>query len=375
MLAACALPVLLLLSYCLADAAIKWVDYAAHLNMGARSDSSLTGRIAIWTYAWRMFAHHPWLGVGWGGFPAWQYRYLNILGPVEIAVSAHNILLDFLSQTGLIGCAALVAGLGTWAWRAGRATLTVPRAFLLCLVGTMLAHNLVEYPLEYTYFLFPFAFALGALDTASSRLSGERLPMLLCAALLPAICASVLVLKSDMHKVTRLWYGRDAGAQVQNYWRHPPMLLNIYGEYGVASQLVGDIANPEARLPLQREVVALMPAPSVVINYTIVLALLGRDREALEQVSRLAVLVPESVYPAVFEALLKRSEGQGRKLAGFTAKLLAMRPMPVAPSPSLPQSSPVDHGEFGLMSQAASAVQDQFRLPGMRDAGKAAVLK
>jgi len=297
---------------------------------GARSNS-LNDRIQLWNYGWHMFTAHPWFGVGWGDFPAWQYRYLETLGPVTIASSAHDIFLDFLAQTGVIGCAVLVVGLTAWAWRAGRRDWTLQRVFLLSLVGTLLAHSLVEYPLNYTYFLFPFAFALGALDTAPLRISGVRLPVYVSALVLPVICVSMLLLASDMQKLTRFWGTRPIAGGLQSYSANQARLLWIYGLFAVAEEFPVNPAQLEMRLKMQQTALAVAPMPGVIINYAIALALLGRDDEALHQVARMKLAVsPPWSYPQAYAILLVRAEEQGSRLTDFTAKLFAMRPASIA---------------------------------------------
>jgi O-antigen ligase len=79
------------------------------------STSSGTGffRINVWRSAWAMFMDHPWLGVGLDNFLyAYRGRYIQPEAWQEPNLPhAHNIFLDALTRTGLLGFFALLASL------------------------------------------------------------------------------------------------------------------------------------------------------------------------------------------------------------------------------------------------------------------------
>lgn len=365
-LRAAALPIFLLLAYLLLDQGLAWIDRVAHLGLDTDAvrrmagSGSLTGRLRLWNYGWHMFLNSPWLGGGWGGFPAWQYQRIETLGPVEPAISAHNIVLDLLGQTGLIGCGLFLLGMASWAWRARASALTWQRAFWFCLLGTVLAHALVEYPLNYTYFLFPAAFALGMLDTAPVRwwgLRSVRLPMLAGAILTPVLLASVLLMRSDINKIERFYQTPDLNAGMRRYWDNQAVLLNRYGAFAVAAAISVNGAHPEARLQMQRDAMNIMPMSGVVTNYIVTLALLGRDDEAMEQVKRMRLSEPDSAYPVNFALLLMRCDEQGSRLAKFTSKLQRMRPagLPATVFPAKAGLADNVPASAALVAAAASA--------------------
>jgi putative inorganic carbon (hco3(-)) transporter len=83
---------------------------------------STVERLAHWQAAVRMIEAHPWLGVGYGNYPAAydQYRlivWVNALG------HAHNYYLNVFAETGVIGLLAYLLWWGTVfgvLWRARR---------------------------------------------------------------------------------------------------------------------------------------------------------------------------------------------------------------------------------------------------------------
>jgi O-antigen ligase len=81
---------------------------------------SVLERLAHWQAGLRMFADHPWLGVGIGNYAA---RYAEYQLPHWYAAlgHAHNIFINFLAETGILGAAAFAAfwlGVPWLAWRA-----------------------------------------------------------------------------------------------------------------------------------------------------------------------------------------------------------------------------------------------------------------
>jgi len=65
--------------------------------------SSVNGRIMLWDYALDMFYEKPVLGMGLGSYNI--YNYAQGTGQLQFA---HNQYLQFLAETGLIGCAVLL---------------------------------------------------------------------------------------------------------------------------------------------------------------------------------------------------------------------------------------------------------------------------
>ncbi len=86
------------------------------------------GRHDLWTVAWRMSGDHPVDGVGLAGFPTEAKNYVRQPGSlsyVRIIVDepevVHNLYLEQLAETGIVGLALLLAVIATCIASAGRA--------------------------------------------------------------------------------------------------------------------------------------------------------------------------------------------------------------------------------------------------------------
>ncbi|MBN1429825.1 MAG: O-antigen ligase family protein [Anaerolineae bacterium] len=106
-------------------------------------------RLAHWQAAEEMARYHFWFGVGIGNYePVYPgYALMNWHHPLG---HAHNIYLNFLAETGIIGLAAYLAlwGCVFWhTWRATRLSDTWKRCLAIGLMGTwthLSVHHLVD---------------------------------------------------------------------------------------------------------------------------------------------------------------------------------------------------------------------------------------
>lgn len=110
------------------------------------------GRQPLWGYGWQQVGAaqqqvalaHPVLGV-----------YFD---------HSHNLVLDLLLWNGIPAGALIIALLGWWFVAHIRACRDARAAWLLAAVGGVVTHAMVEYPLDYAYFLIPVGLAMGAIE-------------------------------------------------------------------------------------------------------------------------------------------------------------------------------------------------------------------
>ena len=84
---------------------------AIGLKTGGLLQDSLNFRWNYWVASWHLWEAHPWLGVGWGSFGNSYLKYRFAVQAEEIK-DPHNLLIHFLTETGVIGATLLVAWLG-----------------------------------------------------------------------------------------------------------------------------------------------------------------------------------------------------------------------------------------------------------------------
>ncbi|HWT70683.1 MAG TPA: Wzy polymerase domain-containing protein, partial [Oxalicibacterium sp.] len=126
-------------------------------------------RWLIYSQAWEIFKAHPWLGIGPGELQFNQLLLMDHYKAVLFASSAHNLLLDLLVMTGIVGTIGFTwFGLG-WLLRIRKRPVSVETAAILLLLASLGIHTLLEFPEWYGFFLFPAAFLMGALETRFIR--------------------------------------------------------------------------------------------------------------------------------------------------------------------------------------------------------------
>ena len=160
------------------------VTFAAEARLHDKSDIS-SSRFKIWANVLELIRQNPWFGVGYGEFNlAWTLTPFPTR-PVAFFDHTHNIVLQWAVELGLPLAAlmTLASLVGVWA-------LVRPRhldgdrpeapgfhgspagaaSVIVLIVGL---HSLLEYPLWYSYFLLPAAFAWGIGLAARARQQGE----------------------------------------------------------------------------------------------------------------------------------------------------------------------------------------------------------
>lgn len=159
-------PLLMLPALVLTGLVVTWANHRwgwglADPAQRLQGPHQLSPRLALWQSGWILFRQAPWLGTGWGDYAWHQYQAVLSIGPVEPAQSAHNLMLDLLARTGLLGTLLILAPLAMWGWRALQGRPSAGRTFMLGVVGTLLVHAMVEFPETYLFFLLPVAFLIG----------------------------------------------------------------------------------------------------------------------------------------------------------------------------------------------------------------------
>jgi O-antigen ligase len=118
-------------------------------------------RQAMWLKSWTLIQAHPVWGVGFGNIDFAMFtETLPVLRP-PVTEHAHNIFMQMAVELGAPIALAWGLVLATLIIRSSRALRTFEGRALAVFLLAVLIHSLLEYPLWYSYFLLPSAFALG----------------------------------------------------------------------------------------------------------------------------------------------------------------------------------------------------------------------
>jgi O-antigen ligase len=326
------IPIVLLVLFFAVNAAIRWANLRFQLELGQsaaermQDANQIAPRLALWKYGWTMFLTHPLLGVGWGEFPLHQFEFVRELGGVEIANNSHDIFIDLLAKTGLLGMAIVLFSVVCWLVRVLRAPHTPARIFALSLLGVLMMHALVEYPQQYMFYLMPAMLIFGLLETRPVRWVSRSFSYGLYAVLVAIGLASLHPILRDYNRSEVLYYGSQPAEQ---YRADPSFLFRAWGEYGAATLLPMNSQDLATKLLMHRQALALLPGETVLRRYAVLQALAGQSPEALDTIARLKIFSTElHDWPEQLADVYKLLDDQGKPLAGFKAELVKLYGVP-----------------------------------------------
>jgi O-antigen ligase len=124
-------------------------------------------RVKLWTTLIEAASLRPWFGFGWGQVGNAQFL-MNVEQMFDGATlqNAHNLPLDLVLWMGIPLGVTVVALLAWWGWVAIRRVRDVFQVLMLLFLCVLVVHSMLEYPLQYAYFLLPAGLILGALNAS-----------------------------------------------------------------------------------------------------------------------------------------------------------------------------------------------------------------
>jgi O-antigen ligase len=97
-----------------------WARYQEFVASAENPEGTVALRLVLWKTAWATFLYHPFTGIGIGNFRVVHELYPELhIVPLYRWVkgmSAHNVLLHYLAETGLLGALSLLALALTGVW-------------------------------------------------------------------------------------------------------------------------------------------------------------------------------------------------------------------------------------------------------------------
>lgn len=133
-------------------------------------------RIPMWHQMLLAIKEQPLLGYGWNQVSVAQLSVYLDYPTTEWIEHSHNILLDLLIWNG-IPLGILIIGFFTWwLYRLSQLAISVEAFIALSMVGAVLVHAMLEYPLEYAYFLLPVGFLLGLVQAEDKTIKMVQIP-------------------------------------------------------------------------------------------------------------------------------------------------------------------------------------------------------
>jgi O-antigen ligase len=268
------------------------------------SDGAPVGhsRLVLWSNVLTLIAERPWTGWGWGELSFAHYMHSTLYPGqrfVEILDNAHNLPLHLAVELG-IPAATLICGGFLWLVISAKPWCEREPFRLMAwgLLGVIVLHSMLEYPLWYGPFQLVFGLCLGILWPATNRHeSGARhwirkLPTALAVALIAIVgCAGW-----DYIRISQLYLPRDE--RLQAYEENT--LDKARGSWLFANQVgfaeltlaVVTRSNAAEIHALAQRIRHFSPEPRVIVKLIESAELLGLNEEALTEAERFSRAFP-----------------------------------------------------------------------------------
>jgi O-antigen ligase len=256
-------------------------------------------RLIHWGTVLDAVIREPWTGYGWNQVSVAVARVAQDHPPSgEMIEHSHNLILDLLAWNGVPLGVAILLAIACWIYRQIATCSNSESALLIGMVGIFTLHSLVEFPLEYAYFLIPMGLIIGMLSYTSGELSRAMfiprtalvLLTLAASALTISICREYLDLEEN-HRALRF---ESAGIGADRVATTVPevVVLTQLREFLRYARSEAKREMSAAELEGMRLVAERYGYAPVLFRYAYALALNGRDQDAGRVLVRLCRLNP-----------------------------------------------------------------------------------
>ena len=152
-------------------------------DRAVEATSDLPSKLDLFGLYWSAWLEKPWFGHGLGSFNRVNDGLMTLenVGTTGTLGAAHNIVLQWLVQQGIIGSALMfgaVAAIHVSMIRAIQKTTRRSKTFLrvsLCVSCLVILHSMLDYALEIPSIMWTYAFVLGLAHGRSTTIIGIKL--------------------------------------------------------------------------------------------------------------------------------------------------------------------------------------------------------
>ncbi len=254
-------------------------------------------RWGAWILFVRAIAERPLFGFGWGQLGHAQFLLLD----EKIAVGgnflqAHNLMLDLLLWNGVPIGLFIIGFIAYWLWIVVRQVSDFKQLMLLCFLMVLGIHAMLEYPLQYAYFLLPFGLVMGCLNRHLVARFSVKFSQPLTVAVLVLATAALTITIRDYLRVETSFYGlRFEHKKIDvPIPRTPPdvLVLTQWRDYILFARMEPRAGMKREELAWIRNLVTTLPSAFVMYRFAAMLALNDQPDEARTWLRRICSTTP-----------------------------------------------------------------------------------
>lgn len=147
-------------------------------------------RIPMWNQLILALKQEPIWGYGWNQVSVAQITVFSDYPTTEWTEHSHNILLDLLIWNGIPLGFLIIIFFVYWLFVLSKFAHNTENFIALAMVGAVLSHGLLEFPLEYATFLLPIGFLIGYVYVDSGN---KKLISISRKVMIPFYCGSMIL--------------------------------------------------------------------------------------------------------------------------------------------------------------------------------------
>lgn len=284
-------------------------------------------RWAAWVMFMKAAAQRPWFGFGWGQLGQAQFLMLDEkLWLGASMLQSHNIILDLVLWNGFVIGLGLAAVIAWWVWAVASRLSNARQLTMLGCIVVLGTHAMLEYPLQYAYFLLPVGFLMGGLNVSVGLVPVSGAKKWLTSAVLIIAIATLAITVRDYLRAETSFYGlRFEHKKVESpIPRTPPDVLALtqLRDYIVFARMEPRPAMTAAELEWVQGVITTLPSAFVLYRFAAMLAMNDRPEEAQVWLKRVCHISPPVQCKAIKEEWAKQS---------LINKSIAAIPWPLVP--------------------------------------------
>ncbi|MBB2776832.1 UNVERIFIED_ORG: hypothetical protein HNP28_002155 [Comamonas terrigena] len=255
----------------------------------ALSDQVAPGaRPAYWFSMLDALNLQPWWGYGWQQIGAAQQNIAIDHPPSPIYFEhSHNLVLDLMLWNGIPIGLLLTTLLVLWLYRQIRSYTQPHTGWLLVGLMGLGIHGLLEFPLEYAYFLIPAGLLMGFIEGSTSQASIRVIAIprkIFACGIVAVVTVSSMVASEWLAAEANYRTLRFESARIgqQEASSSPPdlLLLTQLNAFLTFARTEATPAMSPEQVEWMRQVAARFGYPPVMFRYALAAGLSGKNREA-----------------------------------------------------------------------------------------------
>ncbi|RRV68593.1 hypothetical protein EGI99_10110 [Stutzerimonas stutzeri] len=267
----------------------------------------------LWQQLWHAARDCPVWGCGWNQVSIAQVN-VSLTHPLTLpSEHSHNILLDLLLWNGIPLGALLIILMGGWLARLAWTTTSTEGLFALTCSGFIIGHGLLEYPLEYAFYLLPLGLLLGVAEAERLPRNKVNIPRWLSATVLVlGVCLFSVYWKEyrkieEDYSLLRFEIARIGSVKAEQPAPDVFMITQLREQIRFFRTPITDVLS-KGDLEWLRKVAYRYPSPTTLYRYSLALGLNGRPTEGHAHLLILRNLYGDERYSQALDGILLESK-------------------------------------------------------------------